>query len=149
MDRELGETPWNGFQEQIQLTKTGKLWRFPVDNEYGTNLTEQNYRVLSFCHVPFFLQGLEDELDVPFTDHVFLEEHLSDFPQRPSVLHFMELVCVGLSQNRHMSVQEKLEHIHWYRDFFQQHDQHFADESNPDVTTVEGGGNLGKQAQHI
>ena len=47
MDRELGETPWNGFQEQIQLTKTGKLWRFPVDNEYGTNLTEQDYRVLS------------------------------------------------------------------------------------------------------
>jgi small subunit ribosomal protein S31 len=27
--------PINGFEEMITLTKQGKLWNFPIDNEQG------------------------------------------------------------------------------------------------------------------
>jgi hypothetical protein len=27
--------PNNGFEEMINLTDEGKLWRFPIDNEQG------------------------------------------------------------------------------------------------------------------
>ena len=30
----------------------------------------------------------------------------------------MELVCVGLSKNPYMTVEEKVGHIMWYKDYF-------------------------------
>lgn len=30
----------------------------------------------------------------------------------------MELVCIGLSKNPYLSVQQKREHIEWYRNYF-------------------------------
>ena len=30
----------------------------------------------------------------------------------------MELVCVGLGRNPYWTVQQKLEHIHWFRSYF-------------------------------
>lgn len=43
MDKEnirrcLGGLPKNGFEEMIQWTKEGKLWKFPIDNEAGKHL---------------------------------------------------------------------------------------------------------------
>ena len=32
--------PYNGFEEAIKLTKEGKLWKFPIDNEQGEDLTD-------------------------------------------------------------------------------------------------------------
>ena len=50
LDRVVGETAWHGFHEQIELTKTGKLWRFPVDNEYGSLYSCSALSVHSFEH---------------------------------------------------------------------------------------------------
>ncbi|XP_055631277.1 28S ribosomal protein S31, mitochondrial [Toxorhynchites rutilus septentrionalis] len=102
-DRELRlavtHPPANYFQKMALWTEQGKLWKFPIDNE----------------------QGLEREADVSFTEHIFLEEHLEPWcPKRGPIRHFMELVCVGLSRNYHITAQEKKEHILWFRDYFEQ-----------------------------
>ncbi|XP_043095599.1 28S ribosomal protein S31, mitochondrial [Puntigrus tetrazona] len=94
------QAPRNGFEEMIQWTKDGKLWQYPINNE----------------------AGLEEEASVPFHEHVFLEKHLESFPQQGPVRHFMELVITGLSKNHHLTVQQKKEHIDWFRDYFQQKD---------------------------
>lgn len=89
--------PSNYFQKMALWTDQGKLWRFPIDNE----------------------QGLEEEAKVCFTEHIFLERHLEGWcPTRGPIRHFMELVCVGLSKNPFYSVQQKIDHIDWYRAYF-------------------------------
>lgn len=89
--------PKNAFQEMIKWTKEGKLWKFPIDNE----------------------QGMEDEYNVHFSKHVFLENHLVPWcPSKGPIRHFMELVCVGLSKNPYMTIEEKYDHIMWYKNYF-------------------------------
>jgi len=88
--------PRNAFEEMIQWTKDGILWKFPIDNE----------------------QDLGPKGDVPFYEHVLLERHLHDFPNSPIIRQFMELVCVGLGRNPYWTVEQKLEHINWFRNFF-------------------------------
>ncbi|XP_066250042.1 small ribosomal subunit protein mS31 [Euwallacea similis] len=89
--------PSNYFQEMILWTEQGKFWQFPIDNEFG----------------------LKEESKVYFTEHVFLEEHLEPWcPPRGPIRHFMELVCVGLSKNSHLTIQAKKEHIEWFRNYF-------------------------------
>lgn len=93
------QMPRNAFDEMIQWTKEGKLWRYPINNEIG----------------------LEEEASVPFHEHVFLEKHLEEgFPRQGPVRHFMELVVAGLSRNPYLTVQQKKEHISWFRDYFNQ-----------------------------
>lgn len=90
--------PTNYFQEMIQWTDQGKLWKFPIDNE----------------------QDLETEKDVYFTEHIFLEKHLEGWcPSKGPIRHFMELVCVGLSKNSYMTVEKKKGHIEWYKNYFE------------------------------
>ncbi|KAG9281545.1 28S ribosomal protein S31, mitochondrial [Astyanax mexicanus] len=99
ISKALNNQPRNGFEEMIQWTREGKMWQYPIDNE----------------------AGMDEEAGVPFHEHVFLERHLVDgFPQQGPVRHFMELVVTGLSKNHQLSVQQKLEHIAWFRDYFQQ-----------------------------
>ncbi|UJR26860.1 hypothetical protein I4U23_008171 [Adineta vaga] len=88
--------PRNAFEEMIQWTKDGILWKFPVDNE----------------------QDIGSEGDVPFYEHVLLERHLHDFPASPLIRQFMELVCIGLGRNPYWTAEQKLEHINWFRTFF-------------------------------
>lgn len=65
--------------------------------------------------------GLEEEANVPFHEHIFLDKHLEKgFPRQGPVRHFMELVVVGLSKNPFLTVQQKKDHIDWFRDYFQQ-----------------------------
>ncbi|XP_030876362.1 28S ribosomal protein S31, mitochondrial [Leptonychotes weddellii] len=85
----------NGFAEMIQWTKEGKLWQFPINNEAG-----------------FDDDGSE------FHEHVFLDKHLKDFPKQGPIRHFMELVTCGLSKNPYLSVKQKIEHIEWFRNYF-------------------------------
>lgn len=67
------------------------------------------------------VSGMEEEVEVPFHEHVFLQRHLEDgFPQHGPVRHFMELVVTGVSKNHHLTVRQKLEHIAWFRDYFLQ-----------------------------
>lgn len=89
--------PANHFQKMALWTEQGKLWQFPIDNE----------------------QGLDDESKVCFTEHIFLDRHLEGWcPPRGPIRHFMELVCVGLSKNPYYSVQQKIDHIQWFRQYF-------------------------------
>ncbi|KAM5277848.1 small ribosomal subunit protein mS31 [Hipposideros larvatus] len=85
----------NGFEEMIQWTKEGILWEFPINNEAG-----------------FDDDGSE------FHEHVFLDKYLEDFPKQGPVRHFMELVTCGLSKNPYLSVKQKVEHIEWFRNYF-------------------------------
>lgn len=63
---------------------------------------------------------MEEEHNVHFTEHVFMERHLKDWcPTSGPIRHFMELVCVGLSKNPYLTVQEKIRHIMWYREYFE------------------------------
>ncbi|XP_069572549.1 small ribosomal subunit protein mS31 [Brachyistius frenatus] len=96
------QMPRNGFEEMIHWTKEGKLWQYPINNE----------------------AGLEEEASVPFHEHIFLGKHLEEgFPQQGPVRHFMELVVAGLSRNPYLTVQQKKEHISWFRDYFHQKEE--------------------------
>ncbi|KAM4860034.1 small ribosomal subunit protein mS31 [Thomomys bottae] len=85
----------NGFEEMIQWTKEGMLWEFPINNEAG-----------------FDDDGSE------FYEHVFLDKYLEGFPKQGPIRHFMELVTCGLSKNPYLSVKQKVEHIEWFRNYF-------------------------------
>lgn len=92
----VSEQPFeNGFEEMIQWTKEGKLWEFPVNNEAG-----------------FDDDGSE------FHDHIFLDKYLEGFPKQGPIRFFMELVTCGLSKNPYLSVKQKVEHIEWFRNYF-------------------------------
>ncbi|KAF0305079.1 28S ribosomal protein S31, mitochondrial [Amphibalanus amphitrite] len=63
--------------------------------------------------------GLDQEAEVGFHEHVFLEERLEPWcPPRGPIRQFMELVCVALGKNPWLTVQEKHEHIEWFREYF-------------------------------
>ncbi|XP_035452973.2 28S ribosomal protein S31, mitochondrial [Spodoptera frugiperda] len=92
------QQPTNYFQKMILWTEQGKIWKFPIDNE----------------------QGLEEEQNVHFSEHIFLDSHLEGWcPKKGPIRHFMELVCVGLSKNAFYTVQEKKDHIMWYKEYFE------------------------------
>ncbi|KAH0568147.1 28S ribosomal protein S31, mitochondrial [Cotesia glomerata] len=89
--------PENIFEEMIQWTDKGLLWQFPINNEFG----------------------LEEEEKVHFSEHIFLERYLQGWcPKTGPVRHFMDLVCIGLSKNPYMTVNEKEEHIMWLKEWF-------------------------------
>ncbi|KAM7328829.1 hypothetical protein ACRRTK_012921 [Alexandromys fortis] len=85
----------NGFEEMIQWTKEGKLWEFPINNEAG-----------------FDDDGSE------FHEHIFLDKYLEGFPKQGPIRNFMELVTNGLSKNPYLSVKQKVEHIEWFKKYF-------------------------------
>ncbi|XP_030022148.1 28S ribosomal protein S31, mitochondrial [Manduca sexta] len=92
------QPPTNYFEKMILWTEQGKVWKFPIDNE----------------------QGLDEEKSVHFSEHIFIDSHLEDWcPKRGPIRHFMELVCTGLSKNPFYTVQEKRDHITWYREYFE------------------------------
>ncbi|KAM6983545.1 small ribosomal subunit protein mS31 [Tautogolabrus adspersus] len=96
------QLPRNGLKEMIQWTKEGKLWQYPINNE----------------------AGLEEEAGVSFHEHIYLDQHLEEgFPSQGPVRHFMELVVAGLSKNPYLTVQQKKEHISWFRDYFHQKEE--------------------------
>ncbi len=65
---------------------------------------------------------MEKEAEIGFHEHVFLEPHLDPWcPRRGPIRHFMELVVVGLSKNPYITLDAKIGHIKWFRDFFDEH----------------------------
>lgn len=67
------------------------------------------------------LSGLDEEAQVSFEEHVFVEQLLDPWcPKHGPVRIFMELVCVGLSKNPYLTVQQKHEHIEWYQNYFEE-----------------------------
>lgn len=94
--------PKNIYEQMIIWTEQGKLWKFPLNNE----------------------QGLENENNVFFAEHVFLEPLIDEWcPVKGPIRHFMELVCTGLSKNPFLSVEEKKDHINWFRQYFYEKNQ--------------------------
>ncbi|TDG43415.1 hypothetical protein AWZ03_010185 [Drosophila navojoa] len=121
-DRDLklhaAHPPANYFEQMIQWTDQGKVWRFPIDNE----------------------QDMQEEVNVDFSEHIFLEQHLEGWcPNKGPIRHFMELVCVGLSKNPYVTAQEKKEHILWFRDYFEA-----KKDILKDLMSKEGGVNVKK-----
>ncbi|KAK4301947.1 hypothetical protein Pmani_025937 [Petrolisthes manimaculis] len=97
LKRSMSHPPDNAFVEMMTWTNQGKLWTFPIDNEFG----------------------LESEKKIGFHEHVFLERHLQGWcPPLGPIRHFMELVCTGLSKNPYITVERKRAHIEWYRNYF-------------------------------
>uniref|UniRef100_A0AC35TTQ3 28S ribosomal protein S31, mitochondrial n=1 Tax=Rhabditophanes sp. KR3021 TaxID=114890 RepID=A0AC35TTQ3_9BILA len=90
--------PRNMIEQQIEWTKQGKLWSYPIDNE----------------------AQIGPEQSVPFYEHIFLERYLSKYklPKTGPIPHFMELVCVGLSKNPYMTSSKKHDHLDWFGQFF-------------------------------
>lgn len=84
----------SGFHDLMD--KVHRQWSFPVDNEVS-----------------------KAEEGVGFDEHVFLEHLLNDFPNTGNIRQFMELVVTGLQQNPYLNVQDKKEHIEWFREYFQ------------------------------
>lgn len=66
---------------------------------------------------------MDEEENVGFHEHVFLEHHIADFPKVGPIRHFMELVVNGLSKNPYMTIQEKREHIDWFHKFFKEQEE--------------------------
>ena len=60
------------------------------------------------------------EDDVDFSEHIFLEHHIADFPAVGPIRQFMDLVLYGLSCNPYITVTEKVEHIEFLRNYFQE-----------------------------
>lgn len=60
------------------------------------------------------------EDDAEFHEHIFLEKHLEGFPKEGPIRHFMELVICGLSKNPYLSVKQKVEHIEWFQNYFEE-----------------------------
>lgn len=90
-------TPLNGFEEMILLTEQGKLWKYPIDNE----------------------DGMDEEKQTPFEEHVFLDHYLKDFPKNDYIQTFMELVIAGLARNHWMTVERKRKAILFYKEYFE------------------------------
>ncbi|XP_055398271.1 small ribosomal subunit protein mS31 isoform X2 [Bubalus kerabau] len=61
--------------------------------------------------------GFDDD-GSEFHEHIFLDKYLEGFPKQGPIRHFMELVTCGLSKNPYLSVKQKVEHIEWFRNYF-------------------------------
>uniref|UniRef100_A0A2K6WIY2 Small ribosomal subunit protein mS31 n=1 Tax=Onchocerca volvulus TaxID=6282 RepID=A0A2K6WIY2_ONCVO len=92
--------PANAFEEMIELTEQGKMWPYPIDNEYQ----------------------IGEEENVGFYEHIFLDKYLAQYnlPEEGPVAQFMELVCVGLSKNPYMSIKKKHAHLDWFANYFKE-----------------------------
>lgn len=98
--------PKDIYEQMVLWTEQGKMWTFPIDNE----------------------QGLDKEHNIFFAEHVFLEPLIDEWcPTKGPIRHFMELVCVGLSKNPFLSVEEKKDHINWFRQYFYEKNQLLRD----------------------
>lgn len=102
LEMAITNPPKNIYEQMIMWTKQGKLWNFPIDNE----------------------QGMDSEKNIFFVDHVFLEPLIDEWcPKKGPIRHFMELVCVGLSKNPFLTIEEKHDHINWFRQYFYEKNQ--------------------------
>ncbi|VBB26428.1 unnamed protein product, partial [Acanthocheilonema viteae] len=118
--------PRNAFEEMIELTKEGKMWPYPIDNEYQ----------------------IGDEEDVGFYDHIFLDKYLAQYnlPEEGPVAQFMELVCIGLSKNPYMSIKKKHAHLDWFANYFKEKAEEIRriqESAGVSVEVVVGGGGGG------
>jgi len=51
---------------------------------------------------------------------VFLQSELQSFPAKGALRDFIDLVTVSLSKNPYLTIQQKREHIDWYKKYFKE-----------------------------
>lgn len=100
LKRLVTQPPTNAYEEMIQWTEQGKLWKYPINNE----------------------DGLEAEAEVPFYEHIYMDDLLDDetLPQVGPVREFLELVVVSLSKTPFISVERKRLHFEWFKQYLLQ-----------------------------
>lgn len=69
------------------------------------------------CYFQFYFPGFDDD-GSEFHEHIFLDKYLEGFPKQGPIRNFMELVTNGLSKNPYLSVKQKVEHIEWFKKYF-------------------------------
>lgn len=72
---------------------------------------------LTTCYFQFYFPGFDDD-GSEFHEHIFLDKYLEGFPKQGPIRNFMELVTNGLSKNPYLSVKQKVEHIEWFKKYF-------------------------------
>jgi hypothetical protein len=65
----------------------------------------------------------ESEAHVSFSEHVFLDAFLEEFPDIAPVQEFMVLALNGLSKNSFLSVGEKRAVVEWYKTYFKEKEE--------------------------
>lgn len=62
---------------------------------------------------------MDKEASTPFHEHMLLEKHLNaDQLQCNPLASFLNLVCLGLAQNPYFTVEQKREHLEWFKEYF-------------------------------
>jgi len=87
-----------------------------VHDSHLLSVLNNLHELLLLCYL-----GLEEEQKVSFYDHVFLEKKVQEgnwCPSKGSIRLFMASVATALSMNPYLTVQEKHEHINWFRAYF-------------------------------
>lgn len=88
--------PSNYFKKTIMLTQAGRLWKFPINNEQNSNSLD----------------------NASFSEHFFLNERLDWCPSKGPIRRFMDLVIGGLTNNPYLGVNDKLQHLSFYENYF-------------------------------
>ena len=68
----------------------------------------------------YSLEIEENEANISFDQHIFLDSYLEQFPQIDPIQQFMTLVLNGISHNSFLSLNEKKEIISWYKKYFEE-----------------------------
>ena len=88
----------DGYNKQYKNINTNSHPKLPTTNEEGSRTAD---------------------LDGHWSEHVFFHKYVDQFPPG-RIRTFVNAVACGLSQNPFLSVEEKIEHLEWFRQYFTQ-----------------------------
>lgn len=93
------KSPKNAFEEMINWTKEGKLWKYPINNEEGLDESVTKER---------------------FDEHVFFDDLIEQSPDKQPIREFMNDAALGLSKNPYMTAERKRSYLQYYNEYFNQ-----------------------------
>ena len=93
------KSPKNAFEEMINWTNEGKLWKYPINNEEGLADLGEKER---------------------FDEHVFFDDLIEQSPDKQPIREFMNDAALGLSKNPYMTAERKRSYLQFYNDYFNQ-----------------------------
>lgn len=90
---------------------------------------------------------MTEENDVPFYDHIDLDQYIEGVEAETPVADFLYLAVTGLAKNPYLTAAEKKENVLWFKDYFQQ--KGTLDDLTGGNIQIEGGtGSEGKETGH-
>lgn len=66
---------------------------------------------------------------------IFLDRYLEGFHKQGLIRIFMELVTSSLSKNPYLSVKQKVKHIEWFRNYFNEKRNVLKENNRVDLTS--------------